>query len=104
MWPCCPRSCRADLRMDGLRLAIGTLTALRIRPPTTVDGRTARSAVLLAPLAALPLGFAVAGTLWLGQRLGLEPLAVGLLAAGVLVLGTRAFHADGLADTVDGLT
>jgi adenosylcobinamide-GDP ribazoletransferase len=89
---------------DGLRLAIGTLTALPIRPPTSVDARTARWAVLLAPAAALPLGLAVAGTLWLGQRLELVPLAIGLLAVGVLALGTRAFHVDGLADTADGLT
>ena len=90
--------------MDGLRLAIGTLTALPVRPPKTVDARTARWAVLLSPLAALPLGLAAAGTLWLGHRLGLASPAVGLLAIGVLALGTRAFHLDGLADTADGLT
>lgn len=89
---------------SGWRLALGTLTALPVRPPSRVDASSARWAVLLAPFAALPLGLAVAVALWLAHHLGIEPFASGLIAVGVLVLGTRAFHVDGLADTADGLT
>jgi adenosylcobinamide-GDP ribazoletransferase len=89
---------------DGWRLALGTLTALPVRPPSQVDARTARAAVLLAPLAAAPLGVAVAVTLWLAEHFDIAPPAGGLLAVAVLVLGSRAFHVDGLADTADGLT
>lgn len=89
---------------SGLRLAIGTLTAIPVPAPTTVDGRTARTAVLLAPVAAVPLGLAVAAALAITDHFGSSPLTSGFVALGVLLLGTRAFHIDGLADTADGLT
>lgn len=89
---------------DGWRLAVGTLTVLPVRPPDAVTSGTARSAVLLAPLAAVPLGLAVAAVGLLGQHTAVPPLALGLLALGVLALGTRALHWDGLSDVADGLT
>ena len=85
-----------------LRLAVGTLTVL----PTgavTVDRPTARTAMLVAPLAVVPLGLLAGGLTWLGAALGWPDLASGLVVVTALALGTRALHLDGLADTVDGL-
>lgn len=87
---------------DAWRLAVGTLTAVPVRPPTEVDRRRAGLAMVLAPLAALPLGLAVALIAYAGSRLDLPPLVLAVLAVGAVVLGNRAFHIDGLADTVDG--
>lgn len=89
---------------DGWRLALGTLTALPTPPPTRVDPGVARVAVLLAPVAALPLGAGVLALAWLGRYVGWSPLVVAFLAVGWLALGTRALHWDGLSDTADGLT
>ena len=63
----------------------------------------AARAMILAPVAVLPLAAGSALVAWLAQGLGLPPLVVGLLVVGTLALGTRAMHLDGLADTVDGL-
>ncbi len=43
---------------DGWLLATGTLTVLRVPPPTVVDRRVAGTAMTLAPLAVLPLALA----------------------------------------------
>lgn len=89
--------------LDSWRLALGTLTAVPTRPPVVVDGRRAALAMALAPLAAVPLGVAVAIVGVAGHRFGLPAYVVAVLALGVAVLGNRAFHIDGLSDTVDGL-
>lgn len=89
---------------DAWRLAVGTLTVLPVRPPARVDRATARRAMLLAPVAALPLGLLAVLVLVAGQALEVPPLAVGLLTVGALAAGSRALHWDGLSDTVDGLT
>ena len=88
---------------DAWRLAFGTLSALPTRPPAVVDRRRAGLAMALAPLAVLPLGIGVAAVVVAGDRAGLSPLVVALLALGVLVLGNRGFHLDGLSDVADGL-
>ncbi|KQW52763.1 cobalamin synthase [Nocardioides sp. Root1257] len=89
---------------DAWRLAVGTLTALPIGPPSRVDRTTARRAMLLAPVAVLPLGVLVATVLWLGGLAGLPSLAVASVAVGALAAGSRALHWDGLSDVADGLT
>lgn len=88
---------------DGLRLAVGTLTALRVPPPGSVDRSVARAAMLLAPIAVLPLGLAAAVVGGLHPWLELSPLVTAGLAVGAVAVGTRALHLDGLADTADGL-
>lgn len=88
--------------LDSVRLALGTLTAL----PTgavRVNRRVAGRAMLLAPLAVLPLAALAAGAGWLTGLAGWPPLLAGLTVVGVLAAGTRVLHLDGLADTVDGL-
>jgi len=88
--------------LDGLRLAVGTLTIL----PTgrvEVGRRVAAAAMVLAPVAVVPLGLAVAVIGWLGTVVAAPTLVTGVLVLAVLALGSRALHLDGLADTVDGL-
>lgn len=89
---------------DSWRLALGTLTVLRVPPPRSVTPVVAGRAMLLAPLAVLPLGLVVVAVGLLGARLELPPLVVALVAVGTLAAGSRALHWDGLSDVVDGLT
>lgn len=89
---------------DGWLLATGTLTAVRVPPPTKVDRSVAGAAMTLAPLAVLPLGVAAAALALAGSWIGLPPLATAYVVLLALTLGTRTFHWDGLADTADGLT
>ncbi len=87
-----------------LRLAIGTLTALRVPAVLRVTPGDATGAMLLAPVAVLPLGVGVALVLWGGGQLELPALAVAFAAIALLAVGSRALHLDGLSDVADGLT
>ena len=96
---------KASAFRDGLLLAVGTLTTLRVPPPVTVDQSTARVAMLAAPIATIPLAASAALLAWLGSDvLELNALVVGFMVVGCLALGTRALHLDGLADVADALT
>lgn len=89
--------------IGSLRVAVGTLTAIPVGA-AAVTPRTARGAMLLAPIAAVPLGALVALVCWAGSALSLPALGVALAAVGLLAAGSRALHLDGLSDVADGLT
>lgn len=88
--------------MNALRLLFGTLTVLPVKPPTSVDRRTAGWAMTLAPLAGLVLAGLVGLPLALLEDEA-EPLLLAVLGTGGLALLTRGMHLDGLADVADGL-
>ena len=89
--------------MNALRLALGTLTVLPVRPPSSVDRRTAGRAMVLAPLVALLLGAVVLAVLWVLGTSSLSPLVAATVTVALLAALTRAMHLDGLADVADGL-
>ncbi|WP_307856083.1 adenosylcobinamide-GDP ribazoletransferase [Nocardioides faecalis] len=93
-----------SLPVRGLLLAVGMFTSLRVPPVVRVTPRTATAALLLAPVAVLPLGVLAAAVVWAGGQLQLPPLAVAFAALAGLAVGSRALHLDGLSDVADGLT
>lgn len=88
--------------MNALRLCLGTLTVLPVRPPARVDRAVAGRAMLLAPAVGLLLAAVAGAALMAVGRLG-TPLLAAALAVGLLALLTRGLHLDGLADTADAL-
>lgn len=89
--------------LTGGRLAVGTLSIVPVGRLPDVDRTSARWAMVLAPLAALPVGALAGFVAWVGPVVHLPPLVTGILIVAVLGWVTRAMHWDGLADTADGL-
>jgi adenosylcobinamide-GDP ribazoletransferase len=92
---------------EGLRLAVGTFTAVRVRPPASVDRHTVRVALAWAPAVAAVLG-AVASTTLEAVRRVTDSSDAGVALGSVLAVASvavlsRGLHLDGLADTADGL-
>jgi len=88
--------------VNGLRLALGFLTALPVRPPGALRPGDLGRAAAWFPLVGLALGSA----LWAayhGLSVGMPQEVTGaLVVAGWAVL-TGGLHLDGLADCCDGL-
>ena len=88
---------------EGIALALSWLTVIPVRGPAEIDRTVAGRAISAAPIAGAVLAAVAVGTCALAVAAGSPPLVTGLLCAGVLIVGTRGMHVDGLSDTADGL-
>lgn len=95
--------------IEGVRLALGTLTRIPVQPPSRVDAAVAGTAMRCAPLiGALLAAIVIVGLevlRWSLPGTG-SPLRSLLLAAScvaALAWITRGIHLDGLADMADAL-
>ncbi len=89
---------------DAARLAVGTLTALPVPPPRTIDRVRSGAAMTLAPAVGALLLVPVGVVVWLAHLVGLPPMVQACCGVIALQLCTRGIHLDGLADTADGLS
>ncbi|GAA4251063.1 adenosylcobinamide-GDP ribazoletransferase [Dactylosporangium darangshiense] len=88
--------------MGGLRLALSLFTVAPVRADR-LDRPTVRLAMLLAPLAGALLGLTLAAAARALVFAGAAPLLAAAVLVALSLLLTRGLHADGLADTADGL-
>lgn len=88
---------------DDLHVAFILFTRLPLRRAGSVEAADLARALRVAPLVGVGVGIAGAVAFALASRVGLPPLAAGLLAVLATVGLTGAYHEDGLADSADGL-
>ena len=88
---------------DAIRLAIGTLTAVPVPPPASIDPPVPGRAMALAPLVGVIPGLSAAAAAGVALGIGLSPGVAAVIVVGLFALITRGLHLDGLADTADGL-
>ena len=86
----------------GLRLAIGTLSILRVRVDAA-DRGTAGRAMACAPLVGAGIGVVAAAVGWAARVYTDSTFVAAVAAVATCALATRALHLDGLADVADGL-
>ena len=72
------------MALDALRLGAGLLSVLPVGRLPEIGPRTAGRAMLLAPLAVLPLGLAAGLVFGAASLAGLPGAVVGLLTVGTL--------------------
>lgn len=94
---------RRSVLRDGMLMSVGTLTVLPVPAPSVVDRRVAGTAMVLAPLASLPLAVVAALVVLAGTGFGLPASVTAVAAIGAVALGSRGLHLDGLGDVADGL-
>lgn len=88
--------------LDGLRLAVTTLTVLPLRAGP-VDRAAAGVAMTVAPVVGALLGLVLAGLHESLRAAGSPALVAAAVTVAASALLTRGLHLDGLADTVDAL-
>jgi len=89
-------------RLPGLRLAVGTLSILRVRVEAA-DRATAGRAMACAPLVGAGIGLVAALAGWAARAYTDSDLVAAVAAVAAYAVVTRALHLDGLADVADGL-
>ena len=90
------------VRLSGLRLAVGTLSILRVRVDAA-DRGTAGRAMACAPLVGAGIGAAAALVGWAARAYTGSTFIAAVAAVATCAVVTRALHLDGLADVADGL-
>ena len=89
-------------RFSGLRLAIATLSILRVRIDDA-DRGTAGRAMACAPLVGAGIGVTAAAVGWAARTYTDSTFLAAVAAVATYAAATRALHLDGLADVADAL-